>query len=400
MTLAIHGGSKVRNKPLPYRRLFGEKELDMVRQVFEDSLETGVDFGFQGKYEQMLAEQFCKFQEGGFADGVSSGTAAVYIALQALEIKSGSDVVVSPVTSPGSIMPVAVSGCNIIIPDSNPDAFNISPEEFEKSLTPNTKAVVLTHLGGQAFDIEPIKEIAELHGIKLIEDCSQAHGAIYKGKRVGCFSDIAAFSTMFSKTIGTGGCGGMVYTNNEDYYWKVRSYADRGKPFNTPNFDNKNSTEYLFPALNFNLDELSSAIGVSVLSRLQKIIDKRLEIARKIDRALDASSVVSPANLSLPESVPSVFFHTVVVDTEKIRVPKKEFAKAVGTEGIWVNGDYRDIVSEWKWIQKYLGRKVETPNAVDFRNRTFNILFNERFSDQEVEDIIECILKVEKYYKK
>ncbi|UCD54971.1 MAG: DegT/DnrJ/EryC1/StrS family aminotransferase [Candidatus Omnitrophota bacterium] len=397
--LAIYGGPKIRKKPLPYRKLFDEEELENVKRVFKDSWREGVDFGYQGKYEKLYTDKFCDFQGGGFADAVSSGTAAVYLALKAFDIEPGNDVIVSPVTNPGSVTPAVIQGMNIVIADSAPDSFNIGPDEFEKALTSDTRAAILTHLGGQPIDIEPIIEIAKSRGIKVIEDCSQAHGALYKGERVGRFGDIAASSTMFSKTLATGGCGGLVYMQNEDYYWLIRSLADRGKHFRLPDFDFRDTGQCLFPALNFNLDELSCAIGLSILSRLQSIIDKRLEITAKIDTSLEASSVVFPCR-SRDDCKPSPFFHTVGVAVDKLKVSKKEFAKAVAAEGIWINPHYSQLVSEWKWLHKYVKNGLKTPNARRFRDRTFNLLFNEKFSDGEVEDIISSVVKVESFFKK
>ena len=399
--LAINGGPKVREEPMPYRKLFGENELEIVKRVFQDSWREGVDFGYQGKYEKMYTDEFCNFQGGGFADAVSSGTAAIYLSLKALEangdIRPGSNVIVSPITDPGGVAPVIIAEMNPVIADSRSNSFNIGPDEFEEALTPNTRAAILTHAGGHPIDIKPILEIANSKGIKIIEDCSQAHGALYKGKRVGRFGDIAAFSTMFSKNHATGGCGGLVYTESENYYWLIRSLADRGKPFHSPDFDPKNPSEFLFPALNFNLDELSCAIGLSTLSKLQETIDRRYEIARKIDASLERSSVVFPCQPQL-DCKPSLFFHTVEVAVDKLRVSKKEFVEAVAAEGIWINPHYRYVVSEWKWTLRYLQSKRNTPNAIDFRNRTFNILFTEQFTDAEIEDIIKGILKVESHY--
>ncbi|NTV15389.1 MAG: glutamine--scyllo-inositol aminotransferase [Desulfobulbaceae bacterium] len=396
--LAIHGGPKVRSTPLPARRLFGEEELRAVTRVFAESWENGVDFGFQGRFEAEFTEQFCRFQGGGFADAVNSGTSAVYIALQALALPAGSEVIVSPVTNPGGVMPVAIQDVRLLIADADPNRFNISPEAFARAITPETRAAVLTHLGGHAIDLDPILEIARRHEIKIIEDCSQAHGTLYKGKRVGTFGAIAAFSTMYSKTLATGGTGGLVYTPNEEYYWRIRSLADRGKPFQRPGFDFKNTTDYLFPALNFNADELSCAIGSSVLARLQEIIDRRHDVAGQIDKGLGATQAVRPAGLELPGTRSSMFFHTVLLDLDRLKVSKKEFVDALAAEGIWLNGDYRDITCEWRWIPEYVRNFRQTPNAINFRDKSFNILFNERFTGSEVEDIIAAILKVEAAY--
>ena len=396
--LAINGGSKVRQKPLPYRKLFGEAELAKVQEVFENSWQTGVDFGYQGKFEEQYTKNFCEFQGGGFADAVSSGTAAIYLCLRSLGLKEKSEVLISPVTDPGSVTPVLMQGMTPIIADSQPDSFNIGPDQFENALTANMHVAILTHLGGHPIDMDPIIEIACHKGIQIIEDCSQAHGAKYKGKRVGRLGDLAAFSTMFSKTHATGGCGGLVYTENEDLYWIIRSLADRGKSFASSGFNPKDPNEFLFPALNFNLDELSCAIGISTLSRLQEIINMRYKIAKKIDKALKDSSVVFPCR-KYYEGSPSIFFHTVKVAVDNLRVSKKEFAEAIGAEGIWINPDYRYIVSEWKWMQKHLKSIGNTPNAIDFKNKTFNILLNEQFSDEDINDIIKSILKVEAHYK-
>ena len=160
------------------------------------------------------------------------------------------------------------------------------------------------------------------------------------------------------------------------------------------------TTDFLFPSHNFNADEISCAIGTSVLSKLQNIIDRRHEIANKIDVALKASSVVHPTNLELSGSKSSIFFHTVVVDIDKLKVSKVQFANAIAAEGIMINADYRDIVCEWQWIPEYVREYKKTPNSINFRDRSFNILFHEQFGDAEVEDIIKSILKVEESYSK
>tara|TARA_Y100001970_G_scaffold292647_1_gene434829 strand:- start:1362 stop:2582 length:1221 start_codon:yes stop_codon:yes gene_type:complete len=399
-TLAINGGKPVRKTPLPPRKAFGKPELKMVKSVFENSWKTGVDFFSQGRYEKKFTKKYCEFHGGGYADAVNSGTAAVYVAFQALNIEPESDVIVSPVTNPGSIMPIALQNVKIIIPDSEPNSFNISPDKFEKSITPKTRAAVLTHLGGHPIDLHPIIEIAKSKGIKILEDCSQAHGALYKGKKVGTFTEISASSTMCSKTLTSGGNGGIIYTKNKDLHWHARSLADRGKPFLDPNYNFRMTTNNLYPALNHNTDELSCAMGISSLSRLQKTINKRLKIVKKINQGLNDCTVVYPVNLSLPNTKPSIFFHTVGVKVEKLKVSKMQFANAIAAEGLTLNTDYRDITCEWKWIPNYVKNYTKTQNAISFRDRSFNILFNENYGDKEIKDIIKSILKVEKIYKK
>jgi len=393
--LAVNGGVPLRTKPFPGRKLFAEEELGFVAKVFEDSWQRGVDFGFQGKFEELYTNAFCEFQGGGYADAVASGTAALFIALATLGLDKGSEVIFSPVTDPGGIAPALMLGFTPVVADSAPGSFNIDLAEFKKAISRKTRAAVITHLGGIPVDMDPIMEFARSKGILVIEDCSQAHGALCRGKKVGRFGDMAIFSTMFSKMHATGGCGGLVFSEKLEYHRRARSLADRGKAFFDDDFNPKDPGKNLFAALNLNQDELSCAIGLSTLGKLERMIEKRLDIMGKINKGIESCEAVYP--IETPDYVVlSPFFITVGVDETKLTVSKKCFAEALVAEGLWVNPDYKFVVSEWDWIQKYIPRGTKTPNATSFREKTFNILFNERFGDGDVSDIVEGILKVER----
>lgn len=392
--LAIHGGAPLRARPLPARRQFGPEELERVREVFEASWECGWDFGYQGRFEEQYVRAFCDFLGGGHADAVNSGSAALLAALAALEIPAGGEVVFSPVTDPGGITPAIFLGLSPRLADSSPGSFNVGPAEFEAALTGRTKAAVITHLGGIPVDMDAVMEIARARGVAVVEDCSQAHGTLLRGKPVGTFGDIAVFSTMFGKTHSTGGCGGVVYTADRDLHWKARHMADRGKPFERPGFNPKDPGEFLGPGLNLNQDELSCAIGTSTLGKLPRTIEARMEIGLALNRGLAGMRAVRP--LPWPAHVrPSLFFLGVGVDPGRLSVPKEEFARAVAAEGIWVNPDYRYVAAEWPWLAEHLPPGTTTPNASRFREESFNILFNERFTGNDVSDVLACVAKVD-----
>lgn len=395
--LAIQGGKPVRSKPMPPRRLFEEDSLKAVTEVFHSAWESGKDFGFQGPFEERYTRKFSDFQGGGYTDAVSSGSVACAVAFRALGPQVGDEVVVSPVTNPGGINGPVMGGHPIRVADSEPDTFNMGPDQFEKALSEKTRFAVLTHSGGHPLEMGPIMEIARAKGIRVIEDCSQAHGALYRNQRVGTFGDVAAFSTGFSKNHATGGCGGLIFTKSKELYWEIRSHADRGKPFEREGFDGKNATWFKFPALNHHLDELSCAIGEVTLSRLEGIIQRRAEITKEIDRRLSETQSIYPISRN-PESIPSIFFHTVRVRPERLTCSKEEFALAIAAEGMDLNAHYQELVSTWPWIEKSLVKPVETPNVLHFRNTSFNILFNERYGTQEIEDIIQIFKKVESVY--
>jgi perosamine synthetase len=399
--LAIDGGPKTRAKPMPYREQFGKKELNAVTQVFKHSWKIKRDFGYQGIFEKKFSEKFIKFIDSkGFCDVVNSGTSAVYLCVKSLNLKPDDEVIVSPVSNPGGIMPVALNCKNLVIPDSSPNSFNISPQNFEKAITTKTKAAVLTHLGGHAIDLDPILKLCKKNNIKLIEDCSQAHGTEYKGRKVGTLGDFGTWSTMFSKTLSTGGIGGIIFTKNKENFWKIRSLSDRGKPFNYKNFYFKDTEKYLYPSLNFNSDELACAIGASIIDRLPKIILQRRKIAKKIDKVLLSNNVIIKNNLEISNSLSSLYFHTIQLDFSRYKVDKSKFIKAIELEGIDINGEYKDIACEWNWIKDYTKSKYYSSEAIDFRNNSINILFNEKYKNNDIMDICDAIIKVHKNYIK
>jgi len=393
--LAINGGTPVRATPMPGRRLFDEAALKAVQSVFERAWEKDVDFGFHGEAEERYTQAFTAFQGGGFADAVSSGTAGIYLALKALDIPAGSEVVVPPVTDPGGVTPVVLTGLKPVVADAREGGFNLGVRQIEQVITSRTKALIVAHIGGVPAAMDEIVAVCQQHRLKLIEDCSQAHGAEYHGKKVGTFGDVAVFSTMFTKAHASGGCGGLVYVKDETLYWRVLSFADRGKNFLDADFDPRNLSRNLFPALNFNQDELSCAIGLASLQKLPHILARRNEIIQSINAGLSASRIVRPVVRDDDITV-SPFFHTLTVAADRITVSKEAFARAIMAEGIPLNPDYKQVVSEWTWFRPHLAAASHTPNAVAFRDTSFNILFHENYREQDVADIVNAILKVER----
>ncbi len=392
-TLAIDGGPPTRQGPPPPRRAFGEAELAAVRDVFEESWRSGVDFGIEGIFERRFTERYAAYHGGGFADGVNAGSTALYVALAAMDLPRGSDVIVSPVTNAADPMAVALLGLRPVVADSAPDRFNVDAQSLAAAITPATKAALLTHSAGLPMEMDPIMALAEAHGIAIIEDTSQAHGATLNGQPVGTWGRSAAASTGFTKTLATGGRGGVIYTRDEALHWSMRAHADRGKPLQRPDFDQRHAETFQFPALNFNMDELSAAIGLSLLERLDAINARRLALFERIRDGLVDCPAVRP--LSPPKgSAPAFFYATMLVEPAALRVDAQEFAEAVAAEGIWLNPHYRELVAEWPWYRDLTGGAFPTPNAVACRDRSFNLLFHEGFADSDADDIVAAILKV------
>jgi dTDP-4-amino-4,6-dideoxygalactose transaminase len=215
---------------------------------------------------------------------------------------------------------------------------------------------------------------------------------------VGTFGDVAAFSTMYRKTLTAGASGGLVYSMDEDIYRQALAHADRGKPVWRDDINTNDPGIALFPALNFNTDELSCAIGLASLRRLQQSVDRRVAFISSLIDAINAESKVCRPYAFNKGFSP--FFFPIFVDLDKITCSKLEFAEALVAEGINLNTHYGCVISSWDWAQSHLSDDFVTVNACSTRDRSFNLFLNERYGEQEVRDIIAAICKVENHFAK
>jgi dTDP-4-amino-4,6-dideoxygalactose transaminase len=396
--LAIHGGDKVRKTPMPARLALGDAEVDMINRVVAYYRQRQVDPGYQGVFEKRYTDLFVEMMGGGYADAVATGTSSLYVALAALDLPKGSEVLVSPITDPGSLAAIVLNNLKPRLMDSMPGSYNVGPDEFAARITPEVKGALVVHAAGQAAPIDRIVEIAHKHGIKVLEDCAQAHFAKLRGRPVGSFGDIAAFSTMYRKAHMTGPSGGLVYARDLETFRRAVAHADRGKPRWLENFSDRDPGNYLFPALNHNTDEISCAIGIASLARLNRtIIARQAFVSDLVARLIDGCKVCSPYPF-FPTTSP--FFYPVMVDCDAITCSKIEFAEAVRAEGIDLNPHYKFTVSDWPYIKPYLADGFDIPNAHDICNRSFNLYLNEKYSEQEAKDTVTAIRKVEAHFAK
>ena len=396
--LAIHGGEPVRRERMPPRRALGDEEVRMIQEVIAYYRENQVDPGYQGPFEKLYTDAFVAMMGGGYADAVATGTAALFVGLAALDLPKGSEVLVSPITDPGSLSAIILNGLKPRLCDSKPDSYNIGVEQVLERLCPEVTAIFVVHSAGQAAEIGKIATEARARGIRVLEDCSQSHGAKIIGRPVGTFGDIAAFSTMYRKAHMTGGSGGVVYCRDLELYRRVLAHADRGKPRWREDFSDRDPSTYLFPALNHHTDEISCAIGVASLGRLDQTILRRQSYVSDVVAGLAEHARICRPYLHNPTDSP--FFYPVLVDTDRITCSKIEFAEAVLKEGIDLNPHYRFVVDEWPWVQPHLADGFRTENARSIRDRSFCLYLNENYGEAEANDTVEAILKVERHFGK
>jgi perosamine synthetase len=397
--LAIHGGEKLRSKDMPAREAFGDLEIQKLNEVINFYRKKKIDPPYSGIFEKKFCEEFVEFMGGeGYADAVTSGTAAIYTSLQALNLPKRSEVLITAVTDSGPLNCIIQHGLKPKIVDTAKNSYNSCVGNFLNEITDKTKCVIATHAAGESVHhIDKLYEILKEKKIFLIEDCSQSPGAIWNNKKIGSYSDISAFSTMYRKTLHSGGNGGLVYTKDEKLYKMLLASADKGKQVWRNDIDLRNPNFSVMPALNFTTNDLACAIGSASLSRLQSAIDARLKWTMKFSKELIKTKTCYPYNLN--ENF-SIFFFPVFVRQHLLKCSKKEFADALLAEGIGLQPHYGCVISDWQWAADYMDEMKFAKNATEIRDNSFNLFVNEKYSDEEIKDIINAIIKVEDYYLK
>ena len=207
---------------------FSEEEVQAVSAVLQSNR---VNY-WTGDECRKFEVEFAAWVDTSHAIALTNGTVALDLALKALDVGPGDEVVVTPRTFIASISTVVNAGARPVFADVDLDSGNITAETIAAVITPKTKAIILVHLAGWPCDMDPIMALAKVHGLKVIEDCAQAHGAHYKGKSIGSIGHVAAWSFCQDKIMTTGGEGGMVTTNDAELWSKMWSFKDHGKSYN------------------------------------------------------------------------------------------------------------------------------------------------------------------------
>lgn len=409
--LALHGGTPVRDTPFPPRAHIGIEEKEAAVAYLDEVLATGTLRSYQGEEEEAYCAQFADYLGGGYADAVSSGSTAIYVALLALQLEAFSEVIIGPFTDPGGIMPIPLQCLIPMIADAAPGSYNTGPEQIEALISPRTSAIIVPHIAGEPADIGAIMELARAHGIPVIEDCAQSHGARYKGQLLGSFGDISAFSTMTGKHHSSGAQGGVVFTRDEQLYQSVRRMADRGKPHFLPE-----GATNMQATLNFNQTDLAAVVGQVQLRKLPDLVERRRAIVGQlIEGTADLEMITLPQYPPGMES--SFWFLPVAFHPGRASCDKETFCASVRAEGLPVTDDYRTglpQLQEWYTKRRVFGssgypwtsplykgdpdRDFPNPNAHAMLKSHFNMHFHESWGVQEVDDIIAVFHKVAAAY--
>ncbi len=278
---------------------------------------------FLGENVQALEKEFAQFCGAQYGIGVSDGTAALQIILRAMGIGAGDEVITVSHTFIATAEAIVLAGAKPVFVDIDPQTYLMDVAQVESKINARTKAILPVHLYGQTVDMEPLREIASRHGVQVIEDACQAHGAEYKGRRAGSLGDAAAFSFYYSKNLGAYGEGGFIATNDGDLARRIRMIRDHGS-----------ERRYLHDLIGWNgrLDEIQAVVLRAKLPHLEEWNEKRRQHAILYAELLKGTPAVTPVECPGNKHV----YHLFV-----IRAPKRDELQAwLKSQGIFTGIHY------------------------------------------------------------
>lgn len=350
-----------------------EHELDKELRAAFDRVYTR-SWYIEGAEDEAFEKAFAQYCNSSYCVGTGNGLDALFLALKALGIHAGDEVIVPSNTYIATALAVTYTGATPVFVEPDIRTFNINPKLIEIAITEKTKAIMPVHLYGQPCDMDSIMEIAKKHSLYVVEDCAQAHGAKYKGKVIGSFGDAAGFSFYPGKNLGALGDAGATVTNNKELADKVRALGNYGSDY---------KYRHIYQGNNSRLDEMQAAFLSAKLPHLDKVNESRRAIAQKYLEGIKNPEVVLPYVPDYAEPVWHIF---------GIRCKRRtELEKFLNNAGIGTNKHY-PIPMHLQECYKELGcKKGDFPVAEEISETELSIPMYYGMTDEEVQYVIDRI---------
>jgi perosamine synthetase len=385
-------------------RTLGVQEEELVLEA----LRSGCLSRSGGTMVRRLEQEFARALGVGHAVACSSGTACVHLALGALDLEPGDEVIVPPITDIGSIMPILWQNAMPVFADVDPRTMVLDPAAVEAQITPRTRAVIAVHLAGAVCPMDELLRICRAHKLVLIEDCSQAYWAEDSGRLVGTMGDMACFSLQQSKHI-TCGEGGLMVTSNAAYAQRALLFSDKAWPRDSGSLG---SCRFLFLSQNYRMNELSGAVAVAQLTKIQDVVSRRRARAAQLIAAMEGIEGVE-APWTPPGTTHSYWLFMLRVSDPAIDT--QTFGDALVAEGVpaWVRYIVdplymSPIFTETRTygLSGYPLRPFShqtyaaglCPNAEEALGHVIAIQWNENFTEEHVRQIAAAIRKVANHF--
>ncbi len=393
-TLAIHGGTPVRETLLPYgRQSLDDGDIQAVVEVLKsDWLTTGP------KVDE-FERRFATWVEAKHAVSFSSGTAALHGAAFAAGLKSGDEAITTPMTFCATANCVLYQGATPVFADVCADTLNLDPREVSTKISPRTKAMIAVDYAGHPADLAALRDLAAQHGLVLIEDACHALGAEHFGKRVGGIADMTAFSFHPVKHLTTGE-GGMVTTNDSKLAETLRQFRNHGISSEARQRQESGQWFYEMVLLGFNyrLTDIACALGVSQIENLQANLACRRTIAARYARAFRELPVVVPA---VRDGVlPAWHLYPIRLKLEVLSAGRREIFRALRAENLGVNVHYIPVHQHPYYRERFGYKGGEYPVADDSYERLISLPMFHAMTDQDVDDVVAAVSKVMNFFSR
>lgn len=391
---AICGGVPVRDTKIFYgHQYIDDADIQAVVDVLKsDYLTCGPKIG-------ELEKKLCQVTGAKYAVVCSNGTAALHIACLAAGIGEGDEVITTPITFAASANCALYCGAKPVFADINEDTYNMDPAEVEAHVTENTKAVVAVDFTGQSVEEEKLLDICRKNNLVLIEDGAHVIGTKYNGKFNGSIADMTTFSFHPVKTV-TGGEGGAVLTNNEEYYKKLLLYRAHGITRVEAQMEHAADGPWYYEQIalgyNYRMTDMQAALIISQLDKLPMFSERRKEITAKYNEAFSKLPQVA-VQKEIPQSDTTRHLYILRLVPEKLKIDRREFFDALGAENICCNVHY--IPTYYFPYYERLGyQRGICPKAEKLYEEIISLPLYYGMSNQDVEDVIHAVTKLAQYY--
>jgi len=394
--LAIDGGNPVRKELLPYgHQWIDDEDIKAVINILRS------DFITQGQKIDEFESTIADYCNAKYGIAFSSGTAALHAAAYIADIKQGDEVITTPMSFVASSNCILYMNGTVRFADIKIDTHNINPEEIKKKINKKTKGLIPVDYAGQPCDLDEINHIAKDNNIIVIEDASHAIGAEYNGKKIGEFSDLTVFSFHPVKHITTGE-GGMVLTNEEKYYNKLKDFRTHGITKDPMKMENNEGGWYYEMqnlGYNYRITDLQCALGLNQFKKIDKFIKRRREIVKKYNEAFkNINEITIPYEKSNVKSA----YHLYVIDLnlENLKVNRKKIFDALRAENIGVHVHYIPIHLQPFYRYRFGYKKGDFPISENHYEKCLTLPLFPLMSNKDVKDVIFAIEKVLNFYRK
>ncbi len=394
--LALEGGEPVRATWLPFHR--PSVEEDEIAEVVE-TLRGG--WLTTGPRTRQFEREFADYVGAKHAVAVNSATAAMHLALEAIGLRPGDEVIVPAYTFTATAEVVMYFNARPVIVDVDPHTLNLDPAAVEVAVTERTRAIMPVDFAGVPCEYDALREIARRHQLVLLEDAAHALPSRYRDEMVGNIADLTAFSFYATKTLATGE-GGMLVTDNDDWAERAQMMSLHGMSRDAWKRHTAEGSwfyEVVAPGFKYNMTDIAAALGLLQLTKQERFLDARASIARKYDAAFRALPEVEPPTVPVHTET-SWHLYVLRLNLERLKVDRAEVVEALHAENVGTSVHFIPLHLHPVYRDRFAYRPDSFPIAHQEYRRVISLPIFPSMSDADVDDVIGAVQKVVRHYRR